>query len=125
MGYSARIILDSISPLGVRLITMEVTFPRFVLSEFNTHRVMSKNSASSRAVPTSKMIERVQNDPVLPVEWGKNKKGMSAEEELSDAEQEAARKLWLDARDAALKSAKELSELKVHKQVVNRILEPF
>lgn len=125
MGYSARIILDSISPAGVRLTTMEVTFPRFVLSEFNTHRVHSRNSASSRAVPTSKMIERVQSDPVFPVEWGKNKKGMSADEVINDDEQTRARELWLQARDAALTYAKQLSELHVHKQIVNRILEPF
>lgn len=71
------------------------------------------------------MIERVQNNPVFPVEWGKNKKGMSAEEVISDDEQARAKALWLEARDAALEHARNLSELKVHKQIVNRILEPF
>lgn len=125
MGYSAKIVLDSISPAGVRLTTMEVTFPRFVLSEWNTHRNFSRNSSSSRAVPTSKMIERVQTDPVFPVEWGKNKKGMSADEAISEDEQAQAKAVWLQARDAALEHAKQLAELKVHKQIVNRILEPF
>ena len=125
MGFSARVLLDSISPAGVRLTTMEVTFPRFVLSEFNTHRIFSRSSASSRAVPTSKMIDRVELDPVLPVEWGRNKKGMSADEELSESDQKIAQSHWLLARDAAVDAVRELEKLKVHKQVINRLLEPF
>jgi len=125
MAYSARVLLDSISPAGVRLTTLEVTFPRFVLSEFNTHRVFSRNSASSRAVPTSKLLEKVANEPVLPLEWGRNKAGMSAEDVLTREEEERAKGIWLSARDAALEHARELLELKVHKQELNRILEPF
>lgn len=125
MAYSARVLLDSVSPAGVRLTTLEVTFPRFVLSEFNTHRVMSKNSASSRAIPTSKLIERVQTDPVFPLQWGRNQKGMSADDVLTSEEEEDARRIWLEARDAAVIQAKRLLELSVHKQVLNRVLEPF
>ncbi|HVA38378.1 MAG TPA: FAD-dependent thymidylate synthase [Candidatus Dormibacteraeota bacterium] len=125
MGFSARVLLDSVSPLGVRLTTMEVVFPRFVLAEFNTHRVFSRNSASSRAIPTAKLIERVLNDPVIPVEWGRNQPGMSASEVLSAAEESEALRRWLAARDAAVEHARRLAELKVHKQVLNRILEPF
>jgi thymidylate synthase ThyX len=125
VGYSARVLLDSVSPAGVRLTTLEVTFPRFVLSEFNTHRMFSRNSASSRAVPTSKLLERVENDPVLPLEWGRNKAGMSANDVLSAAEEEAAKGIWLGARDAAVAHARRLLELKVHKQELNRVLEPF
>lgn len=113
------------SPAGVRLTTLEVTFPRFVLAEFNTHRVFSRNSASSRAVPTSKLLEKVANDPALPLEWGRNKPGMSADEVLTPEEEERAKRTWLSARDAALAHARSLSELKVHKQDVNRLLEPF
>jgi thymidylate synthase ThyX len=125
LGFGARILLDSKSSAGVRLTTMEVTFPRFILAEINTHRVFSRSSASSRAVPTKKMIERVANSPVFPVEWGRNKAGMSASETISSQEGEQARNLWLRARDAAVEAASALSELKVHKQVVNRVLEPF
>ena len=81
MSYAARVLLDSLSESGVRLTTMEVTFPRFVLAEFNTHRVLSRNSASSRAIPTSKIIDRVEVDPVFPVEWGRNQAGMSASDD--------------------------------------------
>lgn len=125
MGYAARVLLDSLSEAGVRLTTMEVTFPRFVLSEFNTHRIFSRNSASSRAVPTAKLIERVQADPVLPLEWGKNKAGMSANDVLPEADAEHGRQVWLSARDAAVVEAGKLLDLHVHKQVLNRILEPF
>jgi thymidylate synthase ThyX len=125
VAYSARVLLDSVSPAGVRLTTLEVTFPRFVLSEFNTHRVLSKNSASSRAVPTAKLLERIENEPVLPLEWGRNKAGMSADEVLSPEEQEEANRIWLSARDAALAHARQLMSLRVHKQELNRILEPF
>jgi thymidylate synthase ThyX len=125
MAYSARVLLDSVSPHGVRLTTLEVTFPRFVLAEFNTHRQFSRNSASSRAIPTSKLIERVEREPVLPLQWGRNKAGMSASDVLSDGEAGAAQRIWLKARDDAVARARELLELKVHKQELNRILEPF
>lgn len=125
MSYNARVLLDSVAPNGVRLTTLEVTFPRFVLAEFNTHRTMSRNSASSRAVPTSKLIERVETEPVVPLEWGRNKAGMSASETLSEEEADAALDEWLRARDDAVAHARRLLELKVHKQELNRILEPF
>jgi thymidylate synthase ThyX len=125
VAYSASVLLDSVSPLGVRLTTLEVTFPRFVLAEFNTHRSFSRNSASSRAVPTSKLIERVERDPVLPLEWGRNKAGMSASDALSSDEAQAAQRVWLRARDDAVARACELLALDVHKQELNRILEPF
>ncbi len=125
MAYAARVLLDSISEAGIRLTTLEVTFPRFVLAEFNTHRVFSRSSASSRAVPTAKIIERVENDPVTPLEWGRNKKGMSASERLAQEEEDEAERVWLDARDAAVEQARKLHDLKVHKQIVNRLLEPF
>ncbi|HEX4014253.1 MAG TPA: FAD-dependent thymidylate synthase [Candidatus Cybelea sp.] len=125
MAYNARVLLDSRSPVGVRLTTLEATFPRFVLAEFNTHRTFSRNSASSRAVPTSKLIERVESDPAVPLEWGRNKAGMSASEVLRGEEAERARRVWLSARDAAVASARALVELKVHKQELNRLLEPF
>ncbi len=125
MAYAARVLLDSLSEAGVRLTTMEVTFPRFVLSEFNTHRTFSRNSASSRAIPTAKLIERVLDEPVFPLEWGRNKAGMSANEVLADEDAEMGRQVWLSARDAAIAEARKLLDLHVHKQVLNRILEPF
>jgi thymidylate synthase ThyX len=124
-GFAARVLADSVSPAGIRLTTLEVRFPRFVLSEFNTHRVFSRNSASSRAVPTKKMIERVLENPAMPVEWGVNKAGMSANEILTEEQAELAKEEWLRARDNAVQHVRALQEFNVHKQVINRILEPF
>jgi thymidylate synthase ThyX len=100
MAYEAKILLDSLNPYTeARLTTWELSYPRFVHSELMTHRVFSRNSASSRAIPVKKMIERIKNDPVFPVFWGKNQAGMQASVELNECEQEKAKALWLQARD--------------------------
>lgn len=108
---------------------MEVTYPRFVHSEFMTHRMFSRNAASSRAIPIKKMIEAVLTDPVLPVWWGANQAGMQAAEELPDEPENYARTLaetlWLKAREQAVETAQLLSDAGLHKQIVNRVLEPW
>lgn len=81
--YSTRVLKDSVAPCGKRLTTWELTYPRFVHAELMTHRLFSRNSASSRAIPTEKLIERVEKDPAMPIFWGKNQKGMQAEVEMS------------------------------------------
>jgi thymidylate synthase ThyX len=90
MGYEARIERDSISPMEIRLSTFVVTFPRSILAEVNTHRMLSRNSASSRAIPTEKLIQRVTDDPYIPEVFTKNQKGMQASEILSDEENQGA-----------------------------------
>lgn len=122
--YSAYILADSISD-GVRLVTFQVTFPRFILAEMNTHRVISKNSASSRAIPVKKNIKKVSDNPFIPEAFTKNQRGMQAEEALAEDESLKARMTWLDAKDRAVSAANTLRDLKVHKQHANRILEPF
>lgn len=122
---NATIIADSVSPSGVRLTTTEVTLHRFVLAELNTHRVFSRNSASSRAIPVRKQIDRVVNDPAVPVEFGANQRGMQAGEPLSGEAHDRALDAWLAARDRAVEAVQQLQELEVHKQVTNRLLEPF
>ena len=125
MAYSARILADNLAPSGYRLTTFEVTFPRIVLAEFNTHRTLSRNSASSRAIPIEKMLARVEADPFVPTYWGKNQKGMQADEELTDKERRIADGLWEGAKLDAIANARRLLDLGVHKQLVNRLLEPF
>ena len=78
MGFEAKVLADSVSPAGQRLTTLEATFPRFILAEFNTHRVFSRNSASSRAIPVAKQLRRLLDDPYVPIEFGSNKPGMQA-----------------------------------------------
>lgn len=123
--YQTKILLDSINVCGQRLTTWELTYPRFVHSELMTHRLFSRNSASSRAIPNKKMLERIINDPVLPVWWGKNQAGMQAKEELDLESRVAAIKLWLEARDLMVQKAEEMALLNVHKQIINRITEPW
>src|SRR6266851_831068 len=97
--YKAIVIADSINnDTGNRLTTLELTYPRVVHSEFMTHRTKSRNAASSRAIPNKKMLERIMDDPFVPVYWGKNQSGMQAEQELDDDTKEEAKKQWLAAR---------------------------
>jgi thymidylate synthase ThyX len=127
MPYSARILLDSLSPVDARLTTMEVRYPRFIHSEMMTHRVFSRNAASSRAVPIKKMISAVREVPAMPIFWGKNQSGMAAREEVVGDARARAQTQWRRALDNALETAEQLSssEIDLHKQLVNRILEPF
>jgi thymidylate synthase ThyX len=127
MAFSARILLDSRSPSGARLTTLEVRYPRFIHSEMMTHRVFSRNAASSRAIPIKKMIAAVREDPALPVYWGRNQTGMSAREEIAPDVVDRARAEWNAALDDALRHAERLAakDIDLHKQLVNRLLEPF
>lgn len=125
MNHAAKILADSIAPNGCRLTTMEVVFPRIVLAEFNTHRMFSRNSASSRAIPIEKMVRMVRENPYVPSDWGANQKGMQAGEPLTPEKQEAARVVWLQARDVAIEHALTLLDVGLHKQITNRLLEPF
>lgn len=119
----ARIVEDSISPAGVRLTTLVVKYPRIVLAELNTHRALSRNTASSRAIPVAKIIQRVKEDPFIPSYWGANQPGMQAHTQIEDPEE--AVKWWLESRDLAVIQAEKGLELGLHKQLANRILEPY
>lgn len=121
---TAKIIADSISPSGVRLTTLQLRYPRFIHSEFMTHRQFSRNASSSRAIPVSKMIEQVRTEPAEPIHWGRNQPGMQADEETHHIG--IAQNCWKLAANDAAHYAEILAEnARVHKQVANRILEPF
>lgn len=125
MAYNARVLCDSKSPDGVRLTTLEVTFPRIVLSEFNTHRVFSRNSASSRAIPVEKRIAAVEADPFVPESFGKNQRGMQSSVDLAISEANLAKGIWMVACRDAVSHARALANLGVHKQLANRLIEPY
>lgn len=122
---SAKVIADSISPNGSRITTFELEYPRFIHSEFLTHRMLSRNSASSRAIPINKMMEQVKNDPAMPMHWGVNQAGMQAKENMSGWRRNVAEMLWKSAAATAVASASTLEKFGLHKQIVNRLLEPF
>jgi thymidylate synthase ThyX len=124
--YKSEIIADSLSPQGDRLTTFIIQLPRIVLAELNTHRMFSRNSASSRAIPTSKMIRMVEENPFVPIAWQKKHRGMQGTKyftERSDIMLEINE--WFRDRDYAVDSAKRRLARGVSKQLCNRLLEPF
>ena len=121
----AEIIADSLNPQGIRITSWVLNYNLSIHAELLTHRVFSKNSASSRAIPTTKLIQQVIDNPALFVHWGKNIPGMQANEELNDNDKEIAKGIWLESRDLAVDQARKLLALNVHKQIVNRVLSPF
>ena len=136
MTITAKVICDSICKHSkIRITTLELEYPRFIHSEFMTHRMFSRNASSSRAIPVAKVIQAVIDNPAMPIHWGKNQPGMQANEEHNalvsvptdtggcmDVGPGCA---WLIARDRAVQIAQALEQAGYHKQIVNRILEPF
>lgn len=119
---TAKVILDSISPEGIRLTTLQLRYPRMVHADFMTHRVFSRNGRSSRAVPFATLVNE---EPYVP-EFGRNQSGMvAAETPFSDTEQAVAQQIWWRAAKACQEAAQELADVGVHKQWVNRMLEWF
>lgn len=147
MTITAKIILDSISPTGVRLTTFQLRYPRFIHAEELTHRILdtqpellfyeaipdglmydqdlSRNASSSRAIPVKRMIEDIIRDPAMPIYWGSHKPGMQAGEELTGRELRDAKLFWEQAMSSAIIYAEKLVDLGLHKQIANRLLEPW
>lgn len=148
MKTQAIMVADSSCPRGHRLSTMSITFPRFILAELNTHRILSKNSASSRAIPFKKMLKAVKENPFIPTAYQKDHPGMQGTYYYNVNEQEILIKKWLKARDSAIERALDLAAgvfdvneifefneegelivlqdvIGVTKQLCNRLLETF
>lgn len=151
--FSAKVLADSTNLCGNRLITMEMTYPRFIHAEHLRHRMFSFNVASSRAIPVEKMIEQVEKNPVIPIHWGKAQKGMQAYEEIQDVDatwrftglchtpdddgnhastvqyhrtnRGHCEQLWRHGSTSAVYYARQLTALGLHKQIINRLLEPW
>ena len=123
---SAEIVADSLDSRGNRLTSLLITFPRIILAEINTHRMLSKNTSSSRAIPFKKMVEAIENDPFIPIAWQKEHKGMQGTEYVTEPyEIENRRHAWIASSYEAIKHAQWLTNLNVTKQLCNRLLEPF
>lgn len=105
--------------------TFELTYPRYIHSEFMTHRMFSRNASSSRAIPVKRVIEQVRENPVIPPKVFMNQKGMVGETEADSATTTAFHALWEEAAENACKTAEMMERLGIHKQHINRILEPF
>lgn len=125
MPITASVVADSVTPDGKRLISWELRYPRFIHAEFMTHRAFSRNASSSRAIPVSRMIREVLAQPAAPIHWGANQPGMVAQQELDLNVQAEANAVWVQACMDAAKAAEKMVALGVHKQVANRLIEPF
>ena len=124
-GISATVIADSTNSLGNRMLTLELVFPRIILAELNTHKMLSKNSQSSRAVPLTRALEYVSQNGFVPVWWGKNQSGMAAKEELTGTELARAQHLWESCKQSIMHYVTELGSASLHKQIAARPLEAF
>ncbi|WP_284161662.1 FAD-dependent thymidylate synthase [Burkholderia pseudomallei] len=120
-----KVIADSISGVDVRLTTFELTYPRMIHSELMTHRLFSRNAMSSRAVPIKTMIDLVRTAPAKPVEWGKNNAGMQSKSLLDPEMAQYVESEWETAAANAARSAALMDTYGAHKQIANRLLEPF
>lgn len=121
-----KILADSISGSGERLTTFELTFWRPILPELNRHRALTQTVRSSRATPTATLIQEIQESPWGPCEWGLNQKGMVADNTVTDPKVALSlNHLWTGAARSACSIASALADAKIHKQIVNRLLEPF
>lgn len=138
MTISAKIIADSINQNGKRITTFELEYPRFIHSEYMTHRLFSRNAASSRAIPVKRSVELIMENTAMPIHWGKNRPGMSAKEECNEPLRNvgeifeefgwpncAREHAWRIARDNAINVALQFDEAGYHKQLVNRLLETY
>ena len=124
-NITAKVVCDSVSEQGVRLTTFEIEYPRFIHGELMTHRMLSKNSSSSRAIPIQKMLEQIESNMAIPIYWGKNKSGMQAVEEVDDLSKNNAEIMWKGCFWKAKDTVSWMSDDGLHKQVPNRLTEPF
>ena len=125
MMINAKVIADSISNDNIRLTTLELHYPRFIHGQVMTHRVFSRNGRSSRALPVRKLLEEVTHRPAYPLQWGTNQPGMQAGDVLYGEYAKEANLIWQTAAFNMAHRVTELQELNIHKQIANRLLEPF
>jgi thymidylate synthase ThyX len=122
--FSVKILADSIHNNN-RLTTFELEYPRYIHQEVLTHREFSRNAQSSRAIPQKRLVENLLTKSKVNPIFMKNKAGMSAIDTLSYEDEHIAKALWNAALDNAIKASNALADIGVHKQIANRLLEPF
>lgn len=124
---TAKVIADTVSPVtGVRITTLQLRYPRWIHQEFLTHRMFSRNASSSRAVPVQKEVDSVFDNPVLPLHIGANKPGMQADTEVDALDRSVILDRLARLGEYVAGEVQFLNEVYgVHKQVLNRYLEPW
>lgn len=124
-GTSVRVIADSINAEGDRITTVVARYQRFIHAEVMTHKDFSRNASSSRAIPFKTMLKSIWKDMAAPMNWGKNKPGMQAAEELTGFSRWWAKFCWFTTGRIVLVMAYLMNFAGVHKQVINRMIEPW
>ena len=125
MSYKCEILADSLSAQGHRLTTFKVTYPRIIHAELMTHRLFSRNAASSRAIPVRKMIESIRNNMFTHLAIQKAHKGMQGSDYFEGVELEQAKQLWIESAELAIQQAEKMEKFGISKQIVNRVVEPY
>jgi hypothetical protein len=129
---------------GDRMVTVLLTrFPYTLVQELATHRLLrqggvvevlgdtnpftemtSRSSASTRAIPVERVIQRILDDPFIP-QFSQHQKGMQGVE-IDDPEfQYKNAMIWRQALEQNIQLARQLAAQGVHKQHVNDLLKPF
>ncbi len=122
---SAKVICDSTNPAGKRATTFLLTYWWCIHWDFLTHRVLSRNSLSSRAVPIWQMLLMVLRDPAMPIIWGMNGKGMQTKAELPAGKRKLCKLIWILAGYFMVGVVWVLSKIGLHKQDANKLLVPW
>lgn len=120
-------LLYSVNESGQRLACFRLRYPKMVHGDFMTHRALSRNASSSRAIPTARLSGATETDLYTP-EFRLNKSGMQPGDYLPDNDMLQARAIWREAADHCLAAARVLASangLNVHKQWANRMIEWF
>ena len=126
MKITAKVIQRSVSAYTDKeIVTYELEYPRYIHAEFMTHRLFSRNSASSRAIPVETMHRYIIEQDVTFIHVGRNQPGMQAKEELPEKEKSIILNIWRNARDYCINAASKMAQAGAHKQVVNRVTEPW
>lgn len=123
--YSSTILKHSTNRFTKELVTFEITYPRIIHSEMCRHRMFSRNTSSSRAIPFTKTKDVLNNDPFIPIAWQKSHKGMQGYSYFSTEESKELTDRWLASKSNMLSAAEELEAKKLTKQLLNRLVEPF
>jgi hypothetical protein len=124
---TAEIVMDSLSPYGdskdPRITTFVLEYPRIIHSEILTHRCFSRNCASSRAIPVERQLQLIEEREAAPIKWGTNNPGMQSNQDHEDPER--CKLAWWKSAVQAVENARRLLKLKLHKQIANRVIEPY
>lgn len=110
--------------LNTQIATFEVFIPRCILAEMNTHRIFSRNTGSTRAIPTKRSIQNIKDAPFIPFYFGENKKGMQSKTLMSPTKAFLAKQVWNTHRIFTLWCTAALAKLGLHKQWTGRLSEP-